>query len=75
MLPNMEQRLTPLAPKDARFETLNPGLSDFPGYVVGQAVTTVVSPDKGTLLILTSGYNRLNATSGANSGTPDRRRF
>jgi YVTN family beta-propeller protein len=47
---------------------LNPGLADFPEYTAGQAVSTVVSPDKKTLLILTSGYNALNATSGANIG-------
>ena len=46
VLPNMEQKLTPLAPKKASFEPLNPGLADFPDYVAGQAVTTVVSPDK-----------------------------
>lgn len=69
VLPNMEQTLTPLAPKNARFEPLNPGLADAPDYVAGQAVTTVVSPDKSTLLILTSGYNLLNYTSpGANQG-------
>jgi YVTN family beta-propeller protein len=69
VLPNVEQKLTPLAPKNARFERLNPGLADFPDYVAGQAVTTVVSPDKSTLLVLTSGYNLLNTTAaGANQG-------
>ncbi len=61
----MEQKLTPLAPKKASFEPLNPGLADFPDYVAGQAVTTVVSPDKSTLLVLTSGYNLLNSAAGA----------
>jgi hypothetical protein len=42
------------------FETLNPGLADFPSFVAGQAIRTAVSPDNRTLLILTSGYN-LNA--------------
>ncbi len=68
VIPNTGQRITPLAARGARFEPLNPGLKDFPNYVAGQAVTSVVSPDKRTLLILTSGYNRLNATSGANLG-------
>jgi hypothetical protein len=67
-LPNMEQKLTPLAPKNANFEPLNPGLADFPDYVAGQAVTTVVSPDKSTLLVLTSGYNLLNSTATATLG-------
>ncbi len=62
------QRITPLAPREARFEPLNPGLADNPAYTVGQAETTVVSPDKKTLLILTSGYNLINYPSGANAG-------
>jgi len=58
-LPNMGQQITPLAPPGAGFETLNPGLPDKPDWLVGQAVTTVVSPDNKTLLVLTSGYNRV----------------
>jgi YVTN family beta-propeller protein len=67
-LPNSGQQITPTAPTDARFEPLNPGLSDFPEYNAGQAVTTVISPDHDTLLVLTSGYNLMNATSGSNQG-------
>jgi len=67
-LPNTGQQITPTAPRGARFQSLNPGLTDFPQYLAGQAVTTVVSPDKQTLLVLTSGYNLLNAASGANQG-------
>ncbi len=52
-------RLTPTAAAGANFSRLNPGLRDFPGYVAGQAVTTAISPDGKTLLILTSGYNQL----------------
>ena len=48
----------------ANFSRLNPGLRDFPGYVVGQAVTTVTNPDAKTLLILTSGYNQLRNRAG-----------
>jgi YVTN family beta-propeller protein len=58
------QTVTPLAPAGARFSRLNPGLKDFPGYTAGQAVKTTLSPDGGTLLILTSGYNRLNNAQG-----------
>jgi len=58
-LPNMGQTITPLAPPGSRFETLNPGLADKPDWLAGQAVTTVVSPDKKTMLVLTSGYNRV----------------
>ena len=69
VLPNTGQLLTPLAPKLARFEMLNPDLADNPNYVAGQAVTTVTSPDRRTLLILTSGYNLFNYTDGANAGS------
>jgi hypothetical protein len=58
------QIITPLAPTGAVFSRLNPGLKDFPSYTVGQAVKTVISPDGNTLLILTSGYNRLNNAQG-----------
>lgn len=58
------QIITPLAPTGAVFSKLNPGLKDFPGYTVGQAVKTVISPDGNTLLVLTSGYNRLNNAQG-----------
>ena len=61
VIPNTGQLLTPLAPRGARFEPLNPHLPNFPNFTAGGAVTTVVSPDKKTLLVLTSGYNR-NAT-------------
>jgi DNA-binding beta-propeller fold protein YncE len=63
VLPNTGQQITPLAPRDATFSYLNPGLSDFPEYLAGQAVSSVVSPDGKTLLVLTSGYNRLNSQS------------
>ncbi|WP_321476411.1 hypothetical protein [uncultured Paludibaculum sp.] len=67
-VPNMGQQITPLAPHGARFEPLNP---DFPydpafppgqGWLVSHAVTTAVSPDHKTLLIMTSGYNRVSNT-------------
>ncbi len=67
-LPNTGQMLTPLAPRRARFEPLNPNLPDNPQFLAGQAETTVTSPDHKTLLILTSGYNLLNYSSGANLG-------
>ena len=67
-LPNMGQQITPLAPQGARFEPLNPELPYDPafpggsGWLASHAVTTVVSPDRKTLLILTSGYNRVSNT-------------
>ena len=65
------QTITPLAPRGASFQPLNPGLADNPSYTVGQAVTTALSPDGKTLLVLTSGYNLFNYTSGAKAGTPN----
>ena len=50
---------------------LNPGLTNYPTHVVGDAVKTAVSPDGNTLLVLTSGYNRLNNTGGPNIGQRD----
>ena len=57
-------RLTPTAAAGANFSRLNPGLRDFPGHTAGQAVTTVTSPDGKTLLVLTSGFNRLFNAAG-----------
>src|SRR5690242_1790214 len=62
-LPNA-QFITPLAAPGSTFQALNPGLKDFPDYTVGQAMSEVLSPDGKTLLIVTSGYNRLNGSDG-----------
>jgi len=62
------QTITPLAARGASFEALNPHLADNPDYTVGQAVTTVASPDKKTLLILTSGFNMWAYSDGPNAG-------
>jgi YVTN family beta-propeller protein len=69
ILPNTGQQITPLAPTNAAFVPLNPGLSDNPGYLAGQAATSAVSPEGRTLLVLTSGYNLVKASSGANEGS------
>src|ERR1700686_3710866 len=63
-IPNSGQQITPTAPTGATFVPLNPGLADYPQYLAGQAVTTVVSPDGKSLLGLTSGYNMLHDSSG-----------
>jgi len=57
-------RITPLAATGAQFASLDPHLPDFPAYRAGQAVTTALSPDGKTLLILTSGYNRVFDANG-----------
>ena len=52
------QKLTPKAAPGANFQALNPGLAGLPGFTAGQASAMALSPDKRTLLILTSGFNR-----------------
>ncbi|MGC1104983.1 MAG: hypothetical protein WA876_00455 [Candidatus Acidiferrales bacterium] len=56
--------ITPMAAQGSFYVPLNPGLEDFPDYVAGQPVTTAMSPDGATLLVLTSGYNEMNDASG-----------
>jgi len=63
-IPNSGQQLTPTAPTGATFVPLNPGFADHPQYLAGQAVTSVVSSDGKTLLVLTSGYNMLHDSCG-----------
>jgi len=58
-VPNMGQLIAPQPLAGFQFQGLNPGLADQPDWLAGQAVSTVVSPDGKTLLILTSGYNRV----------------
>ncbi|HEY4361008.1 MAG TPA: hypothetical protein VGN17_08565 [Bryobacteraceae bacterium] len=60
-LPNLGQQITPLAPAGAQFQMLNPGLAPpAQNWLASNAVTSVVSPDHKTMLVLTSGYNRFN---------------
>lgn len=63
-IPNTGQQITPTAPTGVRFEPLDPELAGNPKYLAGQAVTSIVSPDGKTLLVLTSGYNMLDSPSG-----------
>lgn len=51
-------RITPTAARGSQFEPMNPDLLSLPDYQAGQAVSTALSPDGKTLLVLTSGYNR-----------------
>jgi YVTN family beta-propeller protein len=53
------QFITPAAAKGAIFQPLNPGLAELPSYTAGQASAVALSPDGRTLLILTSGFNRM----------------
>jgi len=63
--------ITPSAAPGSIFQPLNPGLYSDPTFTVGQAASTALSPDGKTLLILTSGYNSQNFTSGPNQGNPN----
>jgi DNA-binding beta-propeller fold protein YncE len=58
------QAITPTAPPLSRFQTLKPGLPGYPNHEVGYAVSTAISPDGGTLLVLTSGYTGVNDAKG-----------
>lgn len=58
------QRITPEAASGAHFQNLNPYLAAYPDHLVGQAVTTATSHDGKTLLILTSGFNRMATPDG-----------
>ncbi|MFN8620931.1 MAG: YncE family protein [Chloroflexota bacterium] len=63
-IPNLGQQITPLAPAGATFAGLDPQLPDHPGWLAGQAVSAALSPDGRTLLVLTSGYNRIARPDG-----------
>ncbi|HEX3364299.1 hypothetical protein [Phenylobacterium sp.] len=58
------QRITPQAAHGALFQPLNPDLPDLPAFTAGQASAVALSPDRRTLLILTSGYNRNTGADG-----------
>ncbi len=62
-------RITPSAAPGTTFQNLNPDLSSLPGFLADHAVTTALSPDGATLLVLTSGYNAI--TKPDNSGDFD----
>src|SRR5437868_2026701 len=57
--------ITPDAAPGSVFQTLTVDLPDYPNRAVDGAQTTSVSPDGKTLLILTSGFNKLRDSNGA----------
>ncbi len=61
--------ITPTAAPGSVFGPLTTSLPDFPTYTPDGAETTVISPDGKTLLILTSGYNLIEDSSGNHTGT------
>jgi DNA-binding beta-propeller fold protein YncE len=50
--------ITPTAARGSTFESLNPDLPDRPEFTVDHPITSAISPNGNTLLVLTSGYNR-----------------
>jgi YVTN family beta-propeller protein len=58
------QSITPTATPGANFQKLNPGQSGHPERFSSDAVSTALSPDGKTLLVLTSGYNQWYDASG-----------
>ena len=63
------QFITPTATPGSVFANLNPGLASHPNYLAGQGMTAVVSPDKKTLVVLTSGFNTIQTATGALDAT------
>src|SRR5215469_7070920 len=59
--------ITPTALPHAVQQVLNPGLTNYPNFVAGEAIKASVSPDGKTLAILTAGQNSLYFP---NSGEP-----
>jgi DNA-binding beta-propeller fold protein YncE len=57
--------ITPDAAPGSVFQPLLVNLPDYPNRAVDGAQTTAVSPDGKTLLILTSGFNKLRDANGA----------
>jgi YVTN family beta-propeller protein len=67
--------ITPTALANAVQQPLNPGLTNYPDFVAGEAVKVVISPDGKTLAILTAGMNSLyfpNPASPSQVGTVDK---
>ena len=56
--------ITPTALSHAVQQPLNPGLTNYPNFIAGEAVKVVVSPDGKTLAILTAGMNSLYDSTG-----------
>ena len=59
------QYITPIEPDGAVQQLLNPGLSAYPNFVAGGAVTARLSPDGSTLAILCAGQNTLYKENGS----------
>jgi YVTN family beta-propeller protein len=58
------QFITPTVLDGAVQQYLNPGLTDYPNFVAGEAVRSQLSPDGTTLAIITAGQNSLYKPNG-----------
>jgi DNA-binding beta-propeller fold protein YncE len=58
------QSITPTAARGAVFQALNPDIAAMADYTAGQAAALALSPDGKTLLVLTSGFNRMFGADG-----------
>src|SRR6267154_4616526 len=56
--------ITPTAARGSSFQPLNPDLPDLPQFTADHPISTAISPDGKTLLILTSGFNRTSDIKG-----------
>ena len=56
--------ITPTAARGTILQPLNPGLPARPDFTASMGVSSAVSPDGNTLLVLTSGYNQNYNASG-----------
>ncbi len=52
--------MTPEAAPGSKMQYLNPDLPGMPEYLADHPIATALSPDGNTLLVLTSGYNRIS---------------
>jgi YVTN family beta-propeller protein len=51
--------ITPQAAPGTSLQALNPDMPNMPAYTADHPIATALSPDGNTLLVLTSGYNRI----------------
>jgi DNA-binding beta-propeller fold protein YncE len=63
------QRITPTAAPRADLQYLNPHLSQDSNFVASGGISSVLSPDGKTLLVLTSGYNLWHDSQGKTTVT------
>src|SRR5258706_10493825 len=58
------QFVTPRSIRDSVQQYLNPGLTEYPAFIAGEAVRSQLSPDGTTLAILTAAQNSLYKPDG-----------